>query len=58
MRKTSKANCISHIGCDNILYHPLSEATMTGIQFMIDENGSKVAVQIDLLKHGRLQSEP
>jgi len=27
---------------------------MTGIQFMIDENGSKVAVQIDLLKHGAL----
>jgi hypothetical protein len=27
---------------------------MTGIQFLTDENGRKVAVQIDLRKHGAL----
>ncbi len=27
---------------------------MTGIQFVIDEKGRKVAVQIDLRKHGSL----
>ena len=27
---------------------------MTGIQFVTDENGRKVAVQIDLKKHGAI----
>jgi hypothetical protein len=34
--------------------HLRENRTVTGIQFVIDEKGRKVAVQIDLRKHGSL----
>ena len=33
---------------------PRTEAVVTGIQFLTDEKGHRVAVQIDLKKHGAI----
>jgi hypothetical protein len=33
---------------------PRAEAAVTGIQFLTDEKGRRVAVQIDLKKHGAI----
>jgi deoxyribodipyrimidine photolyase len=33
---------------------PRAEAVVTGIQFLTDEKGRRVAVQIDLKKHGAI----
>jgi hypothetical protein len=36
------------------VYHLKENETMTGIQFVTDEKGRKVAVQIDLKKYGAI----
>jgi hypothetical protein len=33
---------------------PVAEANMVGIQFVTDDRGNRVAVQIDLKKHGAI----